>query len=271
MKRYVLLFFSFLLVTKMFSQEPGNNLGKSLSTMKQEFPELRYIKTDQKGEQYEDGYPQDGIATFFYFRNNRVVEECMICQSNDGFPLDWFRSLCKEFNKNWYSNLRSNTNNHKEYVFSNFAVDIIYASENGKNTALIVYSRIQESVQSIGKGVQTPRSESSAPISRNPISKNPTNNSTAKSPTSSKKLEWYEIDYTENKSDVYGMQAVGSFSAKSSPTIFGSRSYSDAFHSALKKIQKKAAKKGARRLLITYKSSMNYDFLTVNVEAIGYK
>jgi hypothetical protein len=63
----------------MFSQEPGNNLGKSLSTMKQEFPELRYIKTDQKGEQYEDGYPQDGIATFFYFRNNRVVEECMIC------------------------------------------------------------------------------------------------------------------------------------------------------------------------------------------------
>jgi len=241
-------------------REPANNLGKSLSIMRQEFPELRFIKTDQKGDEYEDGYPQDGIATFFYFNNNRVIEECMICQSSDGFPLEWFRSLCKEFDKNWYSNLRNNDNTHKEYVFHNFKVDIIYVSENGKNTALIVYSRRQGNNHS--EAVQSPGSRSSAPISRNPISRNP---------APSKKLEWYEIDYTENKSDVYGMQAVGSFSAKSSPSIFGSRTYDDAFHSALKKLQKKAAKKGARRLLITYKSSMNWDFLTVKVEAIGYK
>ena len=265
MKRLSSLLLLLVASIALFAQEPGNNLGKTLNSMKQQFPELRYIKTDQKGDQYEDGYPQDGIATFFYFRNNRVVEECMICQANDGFPLEWFQSLCKEFNKNWYSKLRSNNNTHKEYVFPSFSVDIIYVSESGKNTALIVYSMKRENGQFAE--VQTPRSQPSAPVSRNPIPQY----STSKDPTSIKKLEWYEIGYTENKGDVYGMQAVGSFSAKSSPSIFGSRTYDDAFHSAIKKIQKKAAKKGVRKLLITYRSSMNYDFLTVKVEAIGYK
>ena len=267
MRKILLLSVLMLLSVYSYAQrEPENNLGKSLSIMKQKFPELRYIKTDQKGEQYEDGYPQDGIATFFYFRNNRVVEECMICQTNDGFPLDWFRSLCKEFNKNWYSNLRSNNNSHKKYIFSNFSVDIIYVSEGSNNTTLIVYSTKRNNSQL--EEVQATRPQPSTPISRNPIS---SNRPISKDPTSTKNLEWYEIGYTENKGDVYGMQAVGSFSAKSNPTVFGSKTYSDAFHSALKKLQKKAAKKGARVLLITYKSSMNTDFLTVRVEAIGYK
>ena len=261
MKKITLSLILFSLSLFLFAQrEPANNLGKSLSTLKQEFPELRFIKTDQKGDQYEDGYPQDGIATFFYFNSNRVTEECMICQSSDGFPQEWYRSLYTNFNRDWYTYLRNNTSNHKEYVFADFIVDIIYVSENGKNTAMIVYSqKKQKDSQSMNISGYTNRGQTTPPISKKSASNN------------DKKLEWYEIDYTENQNDVYGMQSVGRFTAKSSPAIFGSRTYSDAFHSAIQKIQKKAAKKGAKKLLVTYKSSMNYDFLTVKVEAIGYK
>jgi hypothetical protein len=254
MKKISILIVLFMIFLGAFAQEPGNNLGKTLSEMKQKFPELRYIKTDQKGDEYEDGYPQDGIATFFYFNNGKVIEECMICQSNDGFPLDWFRSLCAEFNKKWSPSIRENTRNHKEYVFSSFSVDLIYVSENNQNTALIVYSKRDDNHSNF----------SSKQNQRSSVS-------TTRKNLPNRKLEWYEIGYTENQNDVYGLQAVGRFSAKSSPSFFGSRTYSDAFHSALQKLQKKAAKKGAKILLITYKSSMNYDFLTVNVEAIGYK
>ena len=78
MKRLITTVFATLILACAYAQtnEPGNNIGRTLSQMKQLFPELRYTKTDSKGTQYEDGYPQDGIATFFYFKDNKVIEEC---------------------------------------------------------------------------------------------------------------------------------------------------------------------------------------------------
>ena len=125
----------------LFAQEPGNNLRKSLNEMKQKFPELRYIKTDQKGDEYEDGYPEDGIASFFYFRNGYVIEECMICQSSDGFSLVWYNSLVKSFNEHYRYALAKNTRFHKQYKFSTFNINLIYVSEKGSNTAIIQYER----------------------------------------------------------------------------------------------------------------------------------
>lgn len=256
MKRFFCLALFVVLWESLYSQnEPNTNLGKSLETMKKEFPELRYVKTDAKGDEYEDGYPEDGIATFFYFRNNNVIEECLICQSTDGFSKDWFNSMVNSFNRNFRSALKKNTPNEKEYFFSSFIVHLIYVAENGKNTALIIYEKNDLSYQSNNKA----------------YNKTQVQNTTARVNVPTRKLEWYEIGYTENRNDVYGLQPIGSFSATFSPVIFGSRTYDDAFHSAIKKIQKKAAKKGAKRLLITYRSGMNTDFLTVKVEAIGYK
>lgn len=122
------------------SNEPGNNLGKSLYSMKQKFPALRYIRTDTKGDQYEDGYPQDGIAVFFYFKNGYVVEECLICETNDGFPLEWYKSMIEIFDKNHYY-VGKKHDYGKVYTFSTFTVNIIFVSENGKNTALVVYEK----------------------------------------------------------------------------------------------------------------------------------
>lgn len=139
MKNIVFLFLLFSGIY-CYAQEPNNNLGKTLSLMKMEFPELRYIGTDEKGDQYEDGYPQDGIAIFFYFKNNLVVEECMICQSADNFPRYWYNEMVEAFNNRYYSKLIKNYSNSKTYGFRTFNVDIIFVSENGINTALIVYS-----------------------------------------------------------------------------------------------------------------------------------
>ena len=46
------------------SNEPATNIGATLSAMKMKFPELRYIGTDEKGDEYEDGHPEDGIGVY---------------------------------------------------------------------------------------------------------------------------------------------------------------------------------------------------------------
>jgi len=139
MKRFLTTLVLAVLYIAAFGQnEPGNNIGKSLYTMKQEFPELRYIKTDTKGDEYEDGYPQDSIASFFYFKEQKVIEECMIVQSNDGFPRMWYEKMVDAFLKYPYGFGVSNYNaNH--WVYSNFTLHLIYVSENGTNTAMVVY------------------------------------------------------------------------------------------------------------------------------------
>lgn len=141
MKKILLTIIATISVVFGYAQnkEPGNNIGKSLIVMKQLFPELRYIKTDSKGVEYEDGYPQDGIATFFYFKNDRVVEECMIVQSNDGFPRMWFNQMVDTFITNYPPGFGTNSPNSYHWCYSTFQVHLLYVSERGTNTALLVY------------------------------------------------------------------------------------------------------------------------------------
>ena len=142
MKRLIITFLLLVCISTAFAQDrPGNNLGKSLSTMKKEFPELRFLRTEKKGDFYEDGYPEDGIALFFYLKNGFVIEECMICESTDGFPKMWYDSMCKSFTSKHPNALVKNTYNSKVYDFGDFKVSLIFYAKDGKNTALIVYDR----------------------------------------------------------------------------------------------------------------------------------
>lgn len=129
--------FSFSINT--FAQkEPMCNIGKSLYQMKKNFPELRYIKTDTKGDQYMDGYSQDGIGVFFYIKNGMVIEECMMVQSYDEFPLMWFNNMINAFS-NYPPKFRVDKRNAKHLCYSTFSVHIIYISEHDTNTAMIIY------------------------------------------------------------------------------------------------------------------------------------
>lgn len=141
MKRLITTVFATLILACVYAQtnEPGNNIGRTLSQMKQLFPELRYIKMDSKGTQYEDGYPQDGMATFFYFKDNKVIEECMIVQSNDGFPRMWFDKMVDSFVTNYPPGFGTSGYNAKHWCYSTFSVHLIFVSENNINTAMIVY------------------------------------------------------------------------------------------------------------------------------------
>ncbi len=130
-----------LVISAQSTNEPGNNIGKSLSVMKQTFPNLRYLQTDEKGDEYEDGYPQDGIAVFFYFKNEQVVEECMIIESDDGFPRMWFDAMVDGIVSNYSPGFGVSNYNAKHWCFSTFQVHLIYVSEKGVNTALIIYEK----------------------------------------------------------------------------------------------------------------------------------
>lgn len=140
---YTTLLMTLLTVSVTFAQsvtEPGNNISKSITQMRIEFPQLRYIQTDEKGALYEDGYPQDGIAVFFYVKNNLVVEEFMIVQSADRFPRLWFDEMAKSL-YNYSAAYSVNSFNSHHWCYSTFQIHLIYVSENGINTAMIVYEK----------------------------------------------------------------------------------------------------------------------------------
>ena len=149
MKKLIVSILLLVCFSTAFAQDrPGNNLGKSLSTMKKEFPELRFLRAEEKGDFYEDGYPKDGIAMFFYLKNGFVIEECMICEGTDGFPKMWHDSLCKSFTSNYPKAMVKNTYNSKVYDFGDFKVSLIFYAEDGKKTALIIYESTKISFKS---------------------------------------------------------------------------------------------------------------------------
>ena len=134
---------SMLYVTFIPAQEPCNNIGKNLSAMKKEFPELRYLRTDEKGDFYEDGYPEEGIAIFFYFRNNIVIEECMTVESDvgDGFTQMWYDSMVKAFqSKHSYAFSIDKTNRH-HWCYSDFQIHLILNGKGDKTLAMIIYQK----------------------------------------------------------------------------------------------------------------------------------
>lgn len=142
MKKLIAIFILLISVCGAYAQDkPGNNLGKSLYAMKQEFPELRYLGADSYGDRYQDGYTEEGISFYFLLRNNAVVEECIICDSNDGFSKMWFSEMWKSFASKWPYSVKVNKPFSKMFDFSTFKILMTFSSENGINRATILYSR----------------------------------------------------------------------------------------------------------------------------------
>lgn len=142
MKKIWLLFlFLFCALCSYAQNKPGNNLGKSLYVMKQEFPELRYLGSDDAGDRYQDGYTEDGISLFFLLKNNAVVEECMICDSYDGFSQMWFNEMWQSFSSKWPYSVKINKPYSKVFDFGTFKILMTYKSDRGVNSATILYSR----------------------------------------------------------------------------------------------------------------------------------
>lgn len=142
MKRIISLLFSLICVIMVYAQDkPGNNLGKSLYTMKQEFPELRYLSSDSAGDRYQDGYTEDGISFYFLLKNDAVTEECMICDSNDGFSQMWFNEMWQSFSSKWPYAVKVNKPYSKMFDFGTFKILMTFSFDKGVNRTTILYSR----------------------------------------------------------------------------------------------------------------------------------
>lgn len=72
--RLSFLVFFLAFVYNVFAQEPGNNLGKSITQVKQEFPNLVYSRFD-KGYKVFKSKGEDEDFTAFYFDNGKLVSE----------------------------------------------------------------------------------------------------------------------------------------------------------------------------------------------------
>lgn len=249
MKKIISLIAACLVCLTMSAQvdEPENNIGLSLSSLQQKYPELRFVKKDEKGDQYMDGYKKDNMATFFYIKDNQCIEETVICESTTDAPYAWYKSKVALFDQKYYTRGR-NIVYGKEYSFSTFRVKLMCVTSEGTQTALLIYEKTNSNVQ---KPVTT-QPDIVQKIEKESKAKNTEGDGS-------------DIYYTESPSDVYGMEAVGEFTA-SSPL---KRVYVDAFRSAMRKIQKEAAKKGVTKLLITYKTGVGS--MKVKIKATGYR
>ena len=121
MKICVSLLLLFITVTTS-AQEPANNLGKSVSELKQSFPDL----VRWGGYESEPNYKSPKVNTLFTIKNNRVaIEFTMIVGEND-YLHDLFSTLVERFRSGSNKVLWSNDKKSISIFYSYFYVSISY-------------------------------------------------------------------------------------------------------------------------------------------------
>ncbi len=128
-------------------REPENNLGKSLSTMRQEFPGLQYSRDKDGLDVYE--IKDQGLTLSFEFRNNRLVKEWLILSGDEGFLHEWFDSTVSAFKKTNYRRgsygdllIGDNGKYLWQFEYSTFKVSIIdcvVRDADGNPVTMIIY------------------------------------------------------------------------------------------------------------------------------------
>ena len=145
MKRYSLIITTLLCCicfTNITAQntEPNTNLRISLFQLKQKFPNLQYVKSDLKGNLYRDGKATDDVIMYFYAKENKVVEESMVIQTNDGYSKMMYDETVKAFTNKGGFITADFGENHVKLSYSFFDIDFTYQTSNGLNTMWMIYS-----------------------------------------------------------------------------------------------------------------------------------
>jgi hypothetical protein len=109
----------------LFAQSPGNNLGKSLAQIQQDFPNLKPLGDDKGYKVYKSSADGDDF-TSFYFSNGRLVGEYtyIFDYSGSGYITDLYNSLLNRFAKYGVKHKRSTSPSYDVtfFYFSNFIV-----------------------------------------------------------------------------------------------------------------------------------------------------
>ena len=117
----VLLLLLYITVTTN-AQEPANNLGKSVSELKQSFPDL----VRWGGYESEPNYKSPKANTLFTFKNNQVAIEFTMITGENGYLYDLFTTLVERFRSGSNKVLWSNDKKRISIFYSYFYVSISY-------------------------------------------------------------------------------------------------------------------------------------------------
>lgn len=102
MKKYIASIIVILASFTLNAQQPGNNLGKSLSTMRTLFPDMQYGWTEE-GKDYYVHFENDGYHKFTYYfvmEHSRVSSESLMVESTGKIPhaeYIFFLTMVKKF------------------------------------------------------------------------------------------------------------------------------------------------------------------------------
>ncbi len=120
----VLLFLSIYIYAQ---REPGNNLGKSLAQIQQDFPNLKPLGDDEGYKVYKSSADGDDF-TSFYFSNGRLVGEYtyIFDYSDSGYIRDLYNSLFNSFANKGGKYKRSTNSGYDVtfFFFSDFTIKI---------------------------------------------------------------------------------------------------------------------------------------------------
>lgn len=122
MRKVLLLLILLFITVTTSAQEPANNLGKSVSELKQSFPDL----VRWGGYESEPNYKSPKANTLFTIKNNRVaIEFTMIVGEND-YLYNLFSTLVERFKRGSNKVLWSNDKKSISIFYSYFYVYISY-------------------------------------------------------------------------------------------------------------------------------------------------
>lgn len=119
MKKTLLLFVLFALSVAVFSQEPANNLRKTIPELRSSFPDLVQWGS---AEYYKS--PEANIL--FTVDKGKVVREFTIFEGEEPFLKDLYQNLLVTFSKNVKGYLWGNNKNSISFFYSYFYVYISY-------------------------------------------------------------------------------------------------------------------------------------------------
>ena len=120
--RKILLLLLLIITVSTSAQEPANNLGKSISELRQSFPDL----VRWGGYDNEPNYKSPKANTLFTFKNNQVAIEFTMITGENGYLYDLFTTLVERFRSGSNKVLWSNDKKRISIFYSYFYVSISY-------------------------------------------------------------------------------------------------------------------------------------------------
>lgn len=74
-----------------------SNGSQNLKTGYKKYKPLSVFLQPNAGDDLFIDSSDEGMPTFFWFKNGKVIDECPMIQDSNGFPLMWWRQMCDKF------------------------------------------------------------------------------------------------------------------------------------------------------------------------------